>query len=121
MTVNWHEPVSIKITATIKETEYIAEQATISRTHLGYNDLGIFSMDVSFRYGIDEQSMPQYAHVANTRDWIEAFLDVCDVKAWEDLVGREVYTLHSLPQGTILGIISTKSGRYRFFDPINKQ
>jgi len=76
--------------------------ARIESTHLGYEDHGIFSLNVRFSYGGSSQGSGHYAICSkNSNDprdsagirLVKAIVDACGVEKWEDLKGRTVFVL----------------------------
>lgn len=76
--------------------------AKIESTHLGYEDHGIFSLNVSFSYGGSGQGTGHYSVCSGGSDsptdavgirLVKAIIDACGVRSWERLVGRTVFVL----------------------------
>lgn len=71
--------------------------AKIERTHLGYEDHGIFSLTVHFSYGSSAQGFGAiglgHSDASIAGPLIEAVLKAAGVDCWERLVGRTVYVV----------------------------
>ena len=83
-------------------SEYERVIAKIESTHLGYEDHGIFSLNVSFDYGGSAQGTGHYCVCSSKSDnpedaggirLVKAIVDACGVDQWEKLRGRTVYVL----------------------------
>lgn len=62
--------------------------AKIERTHLGYEDHGIFSITVMFNYGGSSQG---FGPIGFSEEVVKAIVD--SAGPWEDLVGRTVMAI----------------------------
>ncbi len=97
-------------TLTHDGVEYEAIPARITRTDLGYEDHGIFTVSIRFEWGGgSSQSMPGYGFGKDDdEDKIGAFLRrvlaVVGVTRWEDVPGKPVFAL--LDRRTIRGMAS---------------
>jgi len=79
--------------------EYEAIPASIARTDLGWEDHGIFTVQIMFEWGPSGQGMPGYSFGGKEPTdprlgaYLAAVLRVAGVGRWEDLRGRRVYML----------------------------
>jgi hypothetical protein len=104
--------------------------ARIEGTHLGYEDHGIFSLNVSFTYGSSAQGTGHYCVCSSKSDaetdvvgirLVKAIVDACGVSAWEQLKGRTVYVLKDPGwNGSVRGIapLPTEGGKRVVFADI---
>lgn len=76
--------------------------ARIESTHLGYEDHGIFSLNVSFTYGGSGQGTGHYCVCSKDSDkdsdavgirLVKAIVDAAGVRSWEAVKGRTVIAL----------------------------
>lgn len=76
--------------------------ARIESTHLGYEDHGIFSLNVSFTYGGSGQGTGHYCVCSSDSDQttdaygirlVKAIVDAVGVNSWEAVKGRTVIAL----------------------------
>lgn len=82
-------------------SDHVETIAKVESTFLGYEDHGIFSLNVNFTYGSSGQGTGHYC-VANAEPsdtdavgirLVKAIIDACGVNQWEHLRGRTVYVL----------------------------
>ena len=109
--------------------------AKIESTHLGYEDHGIFSFNVSFSFGGSGQGTGHYVICSEKSDSpndvagiriVKAIVDACGVDQWEKLKGRTVFVLKEPGwSGMIRGIapLPTENGKRVVFkdvlDPVH--
>ena len=100
--------------------DYTKEIAKITDTHLGYEDHGIFSLNVNFSYGSSSQGTGHYSICSKHSDspddvvgirFVKAIVEAAGVGSWEKLAGRTVYVL--VKDGLIKGIepLPTEKGK----------
>jgi hypothetical protein len=91
---------------TMADTEH-REIAKITATHLGYEDHGIFSADISLDYGGAGQSAGGYNLGGPTGfgiAFIKGILGACGVQTWEEVKGRTVFAILDSPHGKVIGL-----------------
>lgn len=83
-------------------SDYEEVIARVESTWLGYEDHGIFSLNVSFTYGGSAQGTGHYCVCSADSDrpsdvvgirLVRAIVDACGVSRWEDLKGRTVFVI----------------------------
>ncbi|AWN07796.1 hypothetical protein HOT31_gp126 [Microbacterium phage Hendrix] len=108
--------MSFETTVEVRGTKYFAELVRITRTHIGYEDHGIFSMNIDFEglsggwgQGLGHRFMtdPIVFHT-----WIQLIVD--HFGPWQDLKGKELYALYEKKNQEIVGLAS-KSDQSRIF------
>lgn len=94
-----------KTTIEIDDVTYHAELATIERTHLGYEDHGIFAIGMHFAgSGWGQGDGLRGAAGPFAARYAAAVIDVLGCGTWEELPGRTVYVLRADTYGPIVGI-----------------
>lgn len=98
-------------TITHAGVEYQAEVGRIKRTHLGFEDHGIFSWNLDFEFDGSGQGTghrfayieddPEVAHGAMRK--IKMIVEM--LGPWEELPGTSVYVLRGEYAGPILGLV----------------
>lgn len=105
--------------------------ARVESTHLGYEDHGIFSLNVGFTFGTSAQGTGHYAVCSKDSDHptdavgirlIRAIIDACGVDEWSKVRGRTVYALKASDDwnGMIVGIepLPTEGGKRVIFTDV---
>ncbi|WNT44269.1 hypothetical protein SEA_CANDC_57 [Microbacterium phage CandC] len=113
-----------KTTITLKGVEYEAQLARVESTHLGYEDHGIFSVNVNFK-GVDGGWGQGTGHrFADTPErlfpWVKMLVSFFgSFGKWEDIVGKECYVLRTSYSGPIVGLVSKMSDEALLFEDID--
>lgn len=114
----------------MSESEFEKVIAKIESTHLGYEDHGIFSLNVSFDFGHSAQGTGHYSVCSSESDQpddavgirlVRAIVDACGVSQWEQLKGRTVYVLKEEGwSGMVRGIepLPTEKGKRVIFKDV---
>lgn len=113
--------------------ELHAEIGKIESTMLGYEDHGILTAYISFRFASSGQSAGGMMFSWRPRGEKERFADAgmafvsgvlraCGVDCWEKLVGRTVFALREESYGKIIGIrpLPTEGGKEFLFSEMDE-
>lgn len=96
--------------------EYERHVAKITRTFLGVEDHGIFTVNLWLDYGGSQQGAGGYAldsyderikrrvGTADGMEFVIRVLRACGVQSWEELKGRTIYALKDVADGN-LGLV----------------
>jgi len=111
----------------VSEPEYEKELARISSAELGFEDHGIFGVNINFEFESASQGTGWYTlNNLTGGKLLSAIMQAAGVSRWEDLKGVPVYVLRDKgnPFGQIVGFeklpINKQGGRIIFKDVFNK-
>lgn len=113
-----------KTTITIKGVDYEAQLARVKGTHLGYEDHGIFSVNIDFE-GVSGSWGQGTGHrfadtPARLFPWVKMLTSFfSSFGKWEDIVGKECFVLRRSYGGAIVGLVSKVSDEALLFDDID--
>lgn len=101
--IEFHNP-----TAKLDGIEYKLELGKIESTHIGFEDHGIFSVNVNFEFPGSSQGTGHYGFDSGMQfqTFILGFLKVTGVSQWEDLVDTQIYVMREKPFSDIKGLLS---------------
>lgn len=91
------------------EGTYEMELGTIESTHIGFEDHGIFSWALMFKFSGSGQGTGHYTFTQEMLQITKDVLEVVGVSQWEHLKNKRVYVLRKEPYGRIIGIASVSS------------
>ncbi|QJD53281.1 hypothetical protein SEA_TEMPO_58 [Microbacterium phage Tempo] len=115
-----------KTTITIGDTEYEAQLARVKETHLGYEDHGIFSLNIAFEgvhgswgQGTGHRSIESPEAMFHWVKLLVAFFG--SYAKWEDIAGKECFVLRESYSGPIVGLVSKVKDEALIFSEVDAQ
>lgn len=111
------KPASVEING----KNYELELGTVSSTHLGIEDHGLFTVSIMFDFGGSSQGlghrmMGQDAEA--TGPFLKELLPIFKATTWEELKGKKVFVIRdgSKYTSTIAGLVDVDQSKYIVFD-----
>lgn len=113
-----------KTTITIGDTEYEAQLARVKATHLGYEDHGIFSLNIAFEGVHGSWGQGTGHRIIESPEamfhWVKLLVSFFgSFGKWEDIAGKECFVLRESYSGPIVGLVSKVKDEALLFSEID--
>lgn len=99
----------------MSEPEYEKELGRITRADLGFEDHGVFGVNINFEFGTSGQGTGWYGlNNPSGSKLLKAIMEAAGVSDWGDLKGMAVYVLRAKgdPYGQIVGFEKLPINKY---------
>lgn len=101
--------------ANIEGREFEAELGTVTGTHLGYEDHGIFTFSIVFKFSGGGGQSAGHRYLGAVEPLVK-IIDALGAGTWENLKGQRAYVLRIDDGDLIRGLLSEDLDRWVIFD-----